>query len=129
MEARIRAYRPRMLWYCVLLFLAVLTRGPFGLLLLEFVGGMTFVSLAVDLAQKAMVFRPNKQRALRVATAMVRGSAAGSIIGFLIASRGGGAEYARQAVWCALFCGEGVLHYVEHIRRSAAAVPARPGRE
>jgi hypothetical protein len=117
--ARVQVHRPRACWYGTLLGLAALIGGPFAWIIVEFVAVMAFVSLVTDLALKTIPIRLNKRRALRVAIAMVTGSAACSIVSFILDFRSGGPVYMRNGFWCALFCGEGVLHYVEHIRRAA----------
>ncbi|OIQ80182.1 hypothetical protein GALL_380680 [mine drainage metagenome] len=124
--ARAQVHRPRAYGYGALLVLAAWVGGPFAWIVLEFVAGMTFVSLVTDLAHKAMPFRFDKARALRVAIAISTASAACSIAFFILAFHRGTAVYTRNGIWCALFCGEGALHYIEHVRR--AAILAESGR-
>ena len=126
--ARAQVHRPRAYGYGALLVLAAWVGGPFAWIVLEFVAGMTFVSRVTDLAHKAMPLRFDKARALRVAIAISTASAACSIVSFILAFRSGGAVHMRNGVWCALFCGEGVLHDVEHIRRAAVVAASGPYR-
>lgn len=125
MSAGVQVHLPRMFWYGFLLGLAALVRGSIALTVLEFVAGMSFVGMVVDLAHRASVFRANRRRALVVAIAMLAGSMACATVCFVLAAQGGAAVHLRNGVWSTLFCGEAVLHYVEHARRCAVALQTR----
>ncbi len=110
-----------MVWYGLLLGLAAAIRGPFALAVLEIVGGMTFVTLAVDLRYRAAPYRPNPRIALGVAAALLLVWAALSASSFTLALQGGGPEFFIRGVRGVLFCGEAVLGYFEE--RSRFRVP------
>jgi hypothetical protein len=55
-----------MVWYGLLLGLAAAISGPFAWMVFEVVGGMTFVTLAVDLRYRAAPYRPNPRIAFRI---------------------------------------------------------------
>lgn len=122
-----RKYGPRAIWYGCLLPLAVLVRGTFGAVVVEFVAAMTVVTIVVEVLHRSGGFRPRKRQSLIASSVAMLGNAMLSLYFLRRAASTGQPQDPRVSIGFALVMVEIVLAHLEHNRRVAEADPVPRG--